>query len=255
MGRAISREVFTDSVYADNSPRGFETLESWDLVGRWTDPAFRHFFRRVPLNAKFLSGEEGVKERSTILCRLMAMILLVFCIPVFIVVSVGILFTMPGCIFYKQVRVGKNGKLFSVLKFRSMIQNAESSTGHTLSWEGDPRITRFGRFLRNTHIDELPQLINVLQGDMRFIGPRPERPEFTKLYDNKDWGYSRRSAVKPGITGLAQLACPYNASALEKLGYDLMYVASAGSFMLDALITFYTIKKIVFMKKTAGITK
>jgi lipopolysaccharide/colanic/teichoic acid biosynthesis glycosyltransferase len=217
----------------------------------WADKAFHLFFK----NATVDTHVEKVNYQKEITARLFALILLILFSPIFLFVIIGIKLTMPGKVFFKQLRVGKNNKLFHVYKFRSMIENAEKETGHTLSWNGDPRVTKFGQFLRKSHFDELPQLINVLMGDMYFIGPRPERPEFTQVYDNEIIGYSKRHSVKPGITGLAQIACVYDATAATKLKFDMMYIASRDSLILNFLIAFHTAKKMLFMSSTANILK
>lgn len=213
-------------------------------VEKWADPGFKWFFKNAQAEQS-----EGLDFSS----RVYAAALLALFSPILLFVAIGIKITMPGPIFYRQTRVGKNGRLFEVLKFRSMVNDAEKGTGHTLSWEGDPRITPFGNFLRKSHFDELPQLINVLKGDMLFIGPRPERPEFTVAFEKEIEGYGKRHSVKPGITGLAQIACGYNAPAKEKLEYDLSYIAYKDSIVLNLLIAYHTAKKMVFLRNTAGI--
>lgn len=218
-------------------------------ITQWADPALRNFFKTAVVDAQI----DKTSYAKEIFDRVLAFVLIIVFLPVFLFVIIGMMITMPGKIFFKQTRVGKDGKLFSVLKFRSMIENAEGETGHTLSWEGDPRVTQFGNFLRKSHFDELPQLINVLKGDMYFIGPRPERPEFTNKYDIEIPGYSKRHTVKPGITGLAQISCVYDATAEEKLQYDIMYIASRNSIILNTLIAFHTARKMLFMKATAGV--
>ncbi len=140
----------------------------------------------------------------------------------------------PGPIIYKQVRVGRRGKTFTVLKIRTMVQNAEGATGPVWTAKNDTRITRVGRFLRKTHLDEIPQLINVVRGDMVLIGPRPERPEFTHYLAQAVPGYIHRLAAKPGITGVAQILLPPD-SDLEgvrlKLSADLKYIRRANVWM------------------------
>lgn len=217
----------------------------------WADPMFRLFFKTATVDSKVYR----INYTKEVFSRLLALIVLTAFSPILVIIAIGIKITMPGKIFYKQTRVGKNGELFDVLKFRSMIENAEANTGHTLSWDGDPRITKFGSFLRKSHLDELPQLINVLKGDMYFIGPRPERPEFTDLYDITIKGYADRHRVKPGITGLAQIACKYDATAAEKLKFDLMYIASRDSLILNFLIAWHTSMKMLFMRSTANLLK
>ncbi|MCU7920423.1 MAG: sugar transferase [Candidatus Thiodiazotropha sp. (ex Epidulcina cf. delphinae)] len=145
-------------------------------------------------------------------------------------------------VFYHQVRVGLNGKHFSVLKFRSMRTDAEKS-GARMAARNDTRVTRIGRFIRSTRIDELPQLFNVLRGEMSLVGPRPERPEFVSEFERRIKGYSLRHQVKPGITGWAQVRYPYGETvedAANKLYYDLSYIRR-NSLLLDIVILFQTI--------------
>jgi lipopolysaccharide/colanic/teichoic acid biosynthesis glycosyltransferase len=156
---------------------------------------------------------------------------------------------MGGNVLYSQIRVGKDGKNFKIYKFRSMIQNAEATTGPMLSIKNDPRVTQFGKFIRASHMDELPQLFNVLSGEMSFVGPRPERPEFVEIFESEITDYVRRHEVRPGITGLAQICLPYNALAHEKLEYDLFYIKNQSSVLFNTLISYYTaIKMVTFFK-------
>lgn len=217
----------------------------------WADPVLRLFFRYATVK------NESIYRTSALeyLPRLLAASLLLVLSPLFLIIAVAIKRSMPGKVFYKQTRVGKDGKLFKVIKFRTMVEDAEKSTGHTLSWDGDPRITRLGSFLRKSHLDELPQLINVVLGDMYFIGPRPERPEFTQVYEETVRGYNDRHVVKPGITGLAQLACKYDATANQKLKFDLMYIAMKDSVILNMMIAIHTVKKMIFLKSTANLLR
>jgi exopolysaccharide biosynthesis polyprenyl glycosylphosphotransferase len=173
-----------------------------------------------------------------------AFIGLVLIFPFFCLVAIAIKLESKGPIFYQQNRCTENGKTFKILKFRSMVDNAEALTGPQWASENDPRITRVGNFLRRYRIDEIPQIWNVLRGDMSFVGPRPERPEFVKQLSQEIPYYEERHSVKPGITGWAQVCYRYGAStddALEKLKYDLFYVKNM-SFALDLLILFRTIK-------------
>ncbi len=172
--------------------------------------------------------------------------------PVMALTALAILLESgPGApILYRQVRVGQNGRPFRILKFRSMKTDAEQAGRPQWAARNDDRITRVGRFIRRTRIDELPQLWNVLRGDMSFVGPRPERPEFTvSLADSLPY-YSERHLVKPGITGWAQLNYPYGASiedAREKLQYDLYYVKNHTTF-LDLAILLQTVAVVLFGK-------
>lgn len=153
-------------------------------------------------------------------------------------------------ILYRQERVGENGRRFIILKLRSMRLDAESGGKAVWATDKDTRVTRMGRFLRKSRLDELPQVINVLRGDMSFVGPRPERPEFTGQLSKELGYYELRHRVKPGITGWAQLCYPYGASkedALEKLQFDLYYVKNHSLF-LDVIIILGTIEVILFGK-------
>lgn len=158
-------------------------------------------------------------------------------------VAVGNRLSSPGPLFYRQERVGKGGRSFQVIKFRTMIPNAELNTGVVWAAEGDPRITPFGRFMRKTRMDELPQLINIIRGEMSLIGPRPERPEFVDRLAQEIPFYRARHAVRPGLTGWAQVRYGYGSSVDDtrvKLEYDLYYVRHAG-FYLEALILLKTL--------------
>lgn len=149
----------------------------------------------------------------------------------------------PGPLFYRQTRVGLGGRLFQVIKFRSMRADAEGGTGAVWAAADDPRITGVGRWLRKSRLDELPQVINVLRGEMSIIGPRPERPEFVDDLARQIPYYRARHAVKPGITGWAQVRYGYGNTvddARTKLEYDLYYVRHA-SFYLDSLIALKTV--------------
>ncbi len=153
-----------------------------------------------------------------------------------------------GPILYRQVRVGQNWRLFQVLKFRSMIVNAEKDGSPQWAQKNDSRVTHVGKFMRRSRIDELPQIFNVLRGDMSFIGPRPERPEFVEQLAEKIPYYAERHRVKPGITGWAQVRYSYGASdedAREKLQFDLYYVKNYSLF-LDCLILFQTAEVVIF---------
>lgn len=184
--------------------------------------------------------------------KLFAVILLLIFSPIMLTVAVMIRVSMGKGVLYSQIRVGKNGIPFSIVKFRSMITNAEAATGAVLATKNDPRITRLGKFLRASHIDELPQLFNVLNGDMSFVGPRPERPEFVATFEREILGYKRRREVKPGITGLAQICLPYDATASEKLPYDIFYIDHRESVLFNLFISYYTALKMVTFYKTNG---
>jgi len=140
-----------------------------------------------------------------------------------------------GPVFYRQRRLGRGGRVFTVLKFRTMVPDAETDTGAVWAQSDDPRITRVGRILRPTAMDELPQLINIWRGDMSFVGPRAERPELHEEFASEIPGFSRRLEVRPGLTGLAQVCGAYDLHPAAKLAYDLEYVDRM-SFRLDVTI-------------------
>lgn len=176
-------------------------------------------------------------------------ILLLFTWPFMLLCMLAIRLESAGQIIYKQVRTGKDGRLFTIYKFRSMVMNAEEN-GVQWAKENDGRITRVGRFMRVTRLDELPQLFNVFKGDMSFVGPRPERPEFNGMLETKIPYYGLRHLVRPGITGWAQVSYAYGASiedAKEKLQYDLFYIKHF-SFVLDFIIILRTIRVILFSR-------
>jgi lipopolysaccharide/colanic/teichoic acid biosynthesis glycosyltransferase len=153
--------------------------------------------------------------------------LLVAAAPVIALAALLVKLTSRGPAFYTQTRVGRNGRLFTIYKVRTMIHKCESLTGPRWSMPGDPRVTRVGHFLRVSHLDELPQLINVLRGEMSLIGPRPERPEFVPELEQAVPRYRERLAVLPGVTGLAQVQLPADTdldSVRTKLAYDLYYL-------------------------------
>jgi sugar transferase (PEP-CTERM system associated) len=168
--------------------------------------------------------------------------------PLMVLVSIAIKLDSTGPVLYGQTRVGKDGHLFEILKFRTMFAEAESSSGPVWAQEWDPRITRVGRFLRRLRIDELPQFLNLLHGDMKFVGPRPERPHFVAQLEQQIPFYELRHTVRPGLTGWAQVRFAYAATlgdAKEKLEYDLFYIKNA-SFWLDLMILFRTVKIVLF---------
>lgn len=168
--------------------------------------------------------------------------------PLFILLPLLIKAISPGPVFYRQERVGLGGRRFTILKFRSMYENAEQAGRAVWAQESDPRITPVGRFMRKFRLDELPQMLNVLRGDMSFVGPRPERPEFLALLCREIPFYSLRLMVKPGITGWAQVRFRYGATvqdAAEKLQYDLYYIKHM-SLLFDSLIALRTIRTVLF---------
>jgi sugar transferase (PEP-CTERM system associated) len=178
---------------------------------------------------------------------LLSLVLLAFTLPLMLLTAIAIRLDSPGPMFYRQERAGLQGHPFVLYKFRSMCLDAERS-GPTWAAQCDSRVTRVGAFIRSTRIDELPQLLNVLRGEMSFIGPRPERPHFVEQLASVIPAYRKRDQVKPGLTGWAQVNYPYGASvedARMKLSYDLYYVTHR-SLVLDVLILFATVRVILF---------
>lgn len=183
-----------------------------------------------------------------------SVILLIFSSPFIILLYICIPLTSKGSAIFKQERIGRNGEPFWIYKFRSMIQDAEMKTGPVLASEKDPRVTILGRVLRATRLDELPQLLNVLKGDMSLVGPRPEREFFIEMFKQQLPDYSLRLTVKPGITGFAQVQGNYSTSVEDKLRYDLMYIRNY-SLILDVKILLQTIRVVIQPKKARGITE
>jgi sugar transferase (PEP-CTERM system associated) len=180
----------------------------------------------------------------------LSLIDLILLSPVILILSLLIKIDSRGPVLYQQERVGEKGKVFKLLKFRSMVENAEANGGPVWAQENDDRITRVGRWMRKWRLDEIPQMVNVLKGDMSFVGPRPERPYFVEKLRKEIPFYDQRFYVKPGITGWAQIKYRYGASeedTLEKLKYDLYYIKNL-SPLFDLVIIFETIKVVLFGK-------
>ncbi|MFP5111888.1 sugar transferase [Bacillaceae bacterium C204] len=167
---------------------------------------------------------------------------LIIAIPIVFFFTILIVIETPGSPIYVQERMGKNGKRFKMMKLRSMRMDAEKG-GAKWAEINDPRITKVGAFIRKTRIDELPQLVSVLKGDMSIVGPRPERPFFTEKFNKEIKGFENRLLVKPGLTGLAQVSGGYDISPREKLKYDLAYIQNL-TFSLEVKIILKTFKVI-----------
>jgi len=179
--------------------------------------------------------------------------LLILSSPVLLLVAVLVPLTSKGPAWFRQERVGANGESFRIFKFRTMIANAEQHSGPVMASESDPRITPLGRFLRATRIDELPQLFNVLKGDMSLVGPRPERAFFVEQFEREFPAYELRHAVKPGLTGLAQVVGRYSTTVERKLHFDLLYIYNY-SLLLDLKILLQTIRVVLQREQAAGLT-
>jgi sugar transferase (PEP-CTERM system associated) len=214
---------------------------------------FEKLSGRIPIDSLapsfFIFNEGFRKSRYLLLIRrifsaILSGVFLVLMLPVFLVVAILIKLDSPGPVIYSQVRVGQNNQPIRIYKFRSMRNDAEKNGDAVWAVENDPRITRVGHFLRKTRIDELPQLFNVLIGELDFVGPRPERPEFVQQLQSLIPYYALRHTVNPGITGWAQVMFHYGSTideSKEKLQYDLFYIKNM-SLKLDLLILFHTVK-------------
>jgi|LSQX01.3.fsa_nt_gb exopolysaccharide biosynthesis polyprenyl glycosylphosphotransferase len=174
---------------------------------------------------------------------------IILAMPFIAIIAIAIKISSPGPVFYSQERVTIDRKIFKVLKFRTMIKDAEKETGPVLASDDDPRITKIGRLLRALRLDELPQLFNIFIGDMSVVGPRPERPMFVDEYCDSIENYSLRYAVKAGLTGYAQVYGRYDTDAKNKLLYDLLYIREY-SFLMDIKIILLTLK-IMFVKESS----
>ncbi len=206
----------------------------------------------------FLCRNSGISGGQRILKRVFdlffSILALIVLSPIFVIVAVAIKLEDRGPVFYKQDRVTIGGKVFGIVKFRSMIEDAEKDGKPIPAGEDDDRITKVGRFIRATRIDELPQLINIIVGDMSIVGPRPERVEHVEKYTQDIPEFAFRLKVKGGLTGVAQVFGKYNTSPLNKLKMDLYYITNY-SLLLDLQIIFETIKILVQKESTEGFSK
>jgi sugar transferase (PEP-CTERM system associated) len=208
------------------------------------------------INPSWLIFSDGFRKSNTdrVLKRgadlLLACVMLIVLFPLIAVIALLIKIDSKGPIIFSQERVGQNGKIYRMHKFRSMVEDAEKISGPVWAVNDDDRITRVGKIIRKLRLDELPQLWNVLKGEMSFVGPRPEREHFVKKLENLIPYYRERHTVKPGISGWAQVSYGYGASvddAVEKLNYDLFYIKNM-SFLMDLMIVLRTIKIVLFRK-------
>lgn len=193
---------------------------------------------------------EWEKKLKRVFDILVSLLILVITSPILIITSIAIKLDSKGPVFFKQERMGQNGKVFNILKFRSMINDAEKYTGPVWSQKDDPRVTRVGKIVRKMRIDEIPQMYNVLKGEMSLVGPRPERPYFVEKLSQEIPYYKRRLKVRPGITGWAQVKHKYDESIEDvkvKLRYDLFYIENM-SIRMDFKIMLRTILVVLFGK-------
>jgi exopolysaccharide biosynthesis polyprenyl glycosylphosphotransferase len=255
-------ETFSDHEYSTTITKQLIKLFEEGVVITGADNFKESLNHRIPeswLNDSFynyLSFSNSQQNRLylfvhrfvDISCSLIGIVFLILLVPL---VFLGNLIANKGSIFYTQQRIGKKGKPFNIIKLRSMVDNAELGGAMWATIE-DKRVTKFGKFLRRTRLDEVPQFINILKGDMSLIGPRPERPEFVELLEKTYSFYAVRHVIKPGLTGWAQVEYPY-ANTIEeqsiKLRYDLYYIKER-NLLLDFKIVIRTISTVLFLKGT-----
>jgi lipopolysaccharide/colanic/teichoic acid biosynthesis glycosyltransferase len=200
----------------------------WRLLSGWDVVAGRAYPRPARVETDVYAVVKQVLDSS------LALVLLVFALPVIAVLGALVKLTSRGPMIYAQVRAGLNGKPFRIYKLRTMVADSEVKTGPTWAKQNDPRVTRLGRFLRASHLDELPQLFNVLKGDMSLVGPRPERPEIIRELEEVIPNYRQRMTVRPGVTGLAQVHLPPDVdldSVRRKVVYDAFYIQRLGLWL------------------------
>ena len=187
------------------------------------------------------NGRDGYKRVFDLTVIIIAYTLLFpLWLTVWLIVPLAIWLEDRGPVFYAQERVGRRGRHFRVLKFRTMIQNAESLTGQVWAREDDPRLTRVGRILRRLHLDEIPQVVNIIKGEMSLVGPRPERPALAEQFSREVPGFSERLRVRPGIAGLAQVRGSYWTDPEYKLRYDNQYIETMSPW-LDLKLLFLAV--------------
>jgi sugar transferase (PEP-CTERM system associated) len=223
-----------------------------DVANTYESVFHRVSIRDLRPSQLIFSAELGPRSQSIALqsgySLAIALLGLVIAFPVMLLVAIAVKISSPGPILFRQQRVGFNGAQFTIFKFRSMYQDAEAKSGAVWAARDDPRVTPVGRWLRKLRLDELPQLFNVIRGEMAIVGPRPERPEFVAVLQEKMPYYRQRHCVKPGITGWAQINHKYGDTiedTMIKLEYDLYYIKNV-AWSLDAYIIFHTIKTMLF---------
>ena len=248
MEKELRRRIMDDCFW-----HGVEILLKPDMQDIMVNCADTVIMSDVPLYAVhtgnhdrgYLTAKRGLDIVASV-CGLL------ICSPIFLAAAVAIKIQDGGPVFYRQKRLTLGGKPFYLTKFRSMVVNAESATGAVLAGKSDSRITKVGAFLRATRIDELPQLLNILNGDMTLVGPRPERPEFYEKYCAEYPEFAYRLRAKAGLTGYAQLYGRYNTTIADKALLDMHYIQKA-SFLWDLQLIFYTLKIIFVKESTEGV--
>ncbi len=248
MEKELRRRIMDDCFW-----HGVEILLKPDMQDIMVNCADTVIMSDVPLYAVHTGNHDrGYLAAKRVLDIVASVCGLIVCSPIFLAVAVAIKIQDGGPVFYRQKRLTLGGKPFYLTKFRSMVVNAESATGAVLAGKKDSRITKVGAFLRATRIDELPQLLNILSGDMTLVGPRPERPEFYEKYCAEYPEFAYRLRAKAGLTGYAQLYGKYNTTFADKALLDMYYIQKA-SFLWDLQLIFYTLKIIFVKESTEGV--
>ncbi len=231
----------------ENSIRAYIAPKISDIIIRGSDD-IRLFDTPLLLSRNYgLDFEQRLFKR--IFDIIFSVVVIILFSPIMLISAIAVKAYDGGAVLYKQKRLTIDGKEFYIYKFRSMITDAEKKGGFQLASDDDPRITPVGKFLRKIRMDELPQLFNILKGEMSVVGPRPERPEFTELYLKEMPEFTFRLKVKAGLTGYAQVTGTYDTSPYDKLKMDMMYIENY-SFRLDLQIILMTIKTMLFPPKT-----
>ncbi len=245
-GKLPVRELLKCKVKNIHIQEGFsfyEKIKRKIIISEFLQPSwfvFEEGFSQISIHRSF----------KRMLGIFVSIILLAIFSPIFLLIALLIKLDSPGPVFFQQERVGRQNKVFNLLKFRSMREDAEALNGPVFAQKTDLRVTRIGKIIRKLRLDEVPQFINIFKGDMDLVGPRPERPIFVKQLEEQVPYYSLRHSVRPGLTGWAQVNYPYGESfkdSKEKLHYDLYYIKHL-SWYLDILIIFLTIKEVIFIK-------
>lgn len=258
-----------DIVYIAERIEEYEKIKIYDLLIRNKKKLFLNtsFENLVLVNPNIMSIEDesiieasdfSISPEDDIIKRLIdivaSLLMLIVTSPIIVVTAILVKLTSPGPVFYKQIRITKNQQEFGILKFRTMSATAEKDSGPVLATANDVRVTSIGKYLRSLRIDELPQLFNVLIGDMSLVGPRPERPFFVEQFEKENHDYYLRHNVRAGITGYAQVYGKYATDFNSKLNFDLVYIKKY-SFVLDLKIMLQTIKILFDKVSSEGISE
>lgn len=240
--RQVTETCLEKGIHIYLVPDLYEIVLSQARLSQVGDTPFFHIGRLEPSMANRL-----IKRSIDLVASLVGLVL---ALPLMAITALLVALDSPGPVIFKQTRVTQEGRFFTMYKFRTMVYDAERLTGPVMATAEDPRTTRVGRFLRVTRLDELPQLVNILMGDMSLVGPRPERPIFVNAFSQEVNWYSHRLRVKPGLTGLAQISGRYSTSVEDKLRYDVLYACSQ-SLVVDIRILVKTLRTILSKEKAS----